>query len=477
MSVRINNSGSSGGGGAAQTPWTSDIDGAGYKLKNVLQIGVNTSSPVYPIDSVGLIHTIVYSAQSVSDASAVSAATDECGAGTYANGTVVDYLVYSYKISKDGVKFFSSGSQHAQITANCDLADLSIFVTIPSNADGVRILRSTDGIPTYTYYQDFPLNVGANHILDFGTGWTIGTTVTPTTPYTNLYGGLFEGYVGINNNNPAYPLDVNGIGNFTGNVIAPTFNSGTLSGNNSGDQDVSSFVVSGSDATLGNITVSSINGGSISGNNSGDQTDISGNAGTVTTNANLTGPVSSLGNTTTLTSQTGSGSKIVVDTGPTITNAFLSGSTNIGTVTTYNTIATVGNGVPVERALVNLATQSAAKTTTTIFTPSITAIYRISVYLQITRAASTSSILGGTSGVVITYNDGDGNVAQTDTVALQSAAGTVVTTVSTNTTATNLEGSKIIYAKSGVAVTYAIDYTSVGTTSMQYAAHLRMEEL
>ena len=38
--------------------------------------------------------------------------------------------------------------------------------------------------------------------------------------------------------------------------------------------------------------------GNTSGTNTGDQTNISGNAATVTTNANLTGPVTSVGNAT-----------------------------------------------------------------------------------------------------------------------------------------------------------------------------------
>ena len=39
---------------------------------------------------------------------------------------------------------------------------------------------------------------------------------------------------------------------------------------------------------------------SVSGTNTGDQTSVTGNAGTVTTNANLTGPVTSVGNATTI---------------------------------------------------------------------------------------------------------------------------------------------------------------------------------
>lgn len=45
---------------------------------------------------------------------------------------------------------------------------------------------------------------------------------------------------------------------------------------------------------------------------------ISGNAATVTTNANLTGPITSSGNATAVASQTGTGSKFVMDTSPSL---------------------------------------------------------------------------------------------------------------------------------------------------------------
>ena len=50
---------------------------------------------------------------------------------------------------------------------------------------------------------------------------------------------------------------------------------------------------------------------------------ISGNAATVTTNANLTGPITSVGNTTSVASQTGTGSKFVMDTAPTLVTPVL----------------------------------------------------------------------------------------------------------------------------------------------------------
>jgi hypothetical protein len=76
--------------------------------------------------------------------------------------------------------------------------------------------------------------------------------------------------------------------------------SGTSSGTNTGDQttivgitgSLSEFntALAGADFATG--------GGTATGTNTGDQTNISGNAATVTTNANLTGPVTSTGNAT-----------------------------------------------------------------------------------------------------------------------------------------------------------------------------------
>lgn len=135
-----------------------------------------------------------------------------------------------------------------------------------------------------------------------------------------------------------------------------------------------------------------------------------------------------------------------------------------------------GAGLISSVASTDLTAQTAAITATTLFTPSTTGMYRLTVYLQVTTPAGVSSVLGGASGVVITYNDGDGNVAQTDTMGLFAPNGTVVSTINTNTTTTNLTGSIEIYAKTGVAIQYAIGYTSVGT-AMQYAAHLRLEKI
>lgn len=62
---------------------------------------------------------------------------------------------------------------------------------------------------------------------------------------------------------------------------------------------------------------------------------VTGNASTVTTNANLTGPITSVGNATSIASQTGIGSKFVVDTSPTLVTPVL----GVATATSINKVA------------------------------------------------------------------------------------------------------------------------------------------
>lgn len=61
---------------------------------------------------------------------------------------------------------------------------------------------------------------------------------------------------------------------------------------------------------------------------------ISGNAATVTTNANLTGVITSVGNATSIASQTGTGTKFVVDTSPTLVTPVL----GVASVTSINKV-------------------------------------------------------------------------------------------------------------------------------------------
>lgn len=83
----------------------------------------------------------------------------------------------------------------------------------------------------------------------------------------------------------------------------------------------------------------------------------------------------------------------------------------------------------------------------------------------------------GATGVTITYTDGTDSVAQSVVMSLTKQDGTVGINNAGNTTTTVLYGSIAVYAKTGVAIQYAIDYTSNTAAQMAYAARMRCEAM
>jgi hypothetical protein len=145
-------------------------------------------------------------------------------------------------------------------------------------------------------------------------------------------------------------------------------------------------------------------------------------------------------------------------------------ATDTNQVSVGPTPTTIGSPIA---AAVNLTAQTAAKAATTLFTPIVTGFFRISIALKLTTAG-TSPVVGP---VTITYTDGDGSVAQSIVMLLQSVTGTVVTTTVNNTTTTsNVNGSMVIFAKTAVAIQYAIAQSgTIG--SGQWSAHIRCEAM
>jgi hypothetical protein len=148
-----------------------------------------------------------------------------------------------------------------------------------------------------------------------------------------------------------------------------------------------------------------------------------------------------------------------------------------GKLVKYSNIATVDNGIPSELGHLDLPAQSAAITATTIYTPTVTGRYRISVYEKVTTVDGAASVLGGASGTVVTFTDGTDSVAQSITMALDNQAGTVQLFNAGNTTTTSLNGSCYIYAKTGVAIQIAVGYTSTTPGQMIFVLRATCEAM
>lgn len=134
--------------------------------------------------------------------------------------------------------------------------------------------------------------------------------------------------------------------------------------------------------------------------------------------------------------------------------------------------------IPVTRGASDLTAQTAALTSSALFTPSTTGMYRVTYYAKITTPG-TSSILGGTTGFVLNYTDGTDSVAQNLTLTEANQSGTILSIGTgnvTNTTAAVIYGTATVFAKTGVAMTYNLGYSSTGTV-MQYEVHVKAEAL
>jgi hypothetical protein len=147
------------------------------------------------------------------------------------------------------------------------------------------------------------------------------------------------------------------------------------------------------------------------------------------------------------------------------------GSLSLNTIIKYGGSSTIGQGVASEIVLVDLTAQTAAIAATNLTASAPrTGMYRITMSATITTAATTSSVLGGTNGFQI------GFTSPTDSVAKTTVAGNSVTSAA-NTTGTAIADTITVYAKTGTAISYQFDYTSIGGTSMVYELHLRLEAL
>jgi hypothetical protein len=116
-----------------------------------------------------------------------------------------------------------------------------------------------------------------------------------------------------------------------GNVVLLASNGGDVTGPaSSTNLAIPTFSGTGGKTLLNNSGVT-ITAGVITA--TGFSGPLTGNADTVTTNANLTGPITSVGNATSIASQTGTGTKFVVDTSPTLVTPTATTTIGVGAAT------------------------------------------------------------------------------------------------------------------------------------------------
>lgn len=160
-----------------------------------------------------------------------------------------------------------------------------------------------------------------------------------------------------------------------------------------------------------------------------------------------------------------------------------SGAISVGTtVSSYNGISTVSNGLPAILAKVDAVTQAAAISGAALYTVPASGAgqYEISWAAVVTQAATTSSTLGGTLGFQVTYTDNDTTASATTPGAGAPTAASNLAysqTNQNNTVGTQASGVVVVNAKASSSITYSFGYTSSGGTVMQYAIHIKVKFL
>lgn len=125
-------------------------------------------------------------------------------------------------------------------------------------------------------------------------------------------------------------------------------------------------------------------------------------------------------------------------------------------------------------ASVNLTAQGANIGGTTLITPGSNGMYRISCYVVVTRAATTSSTMP--SCLLFSYSDGDTAVTLTNFALTNISTCNLAGCGPPSSSGTPVAPGSYTFFAGPQPIQYATaNYASTGGTSMQYAIHVRLE--
>ena len=321
----------------------------------------------------------------------------------------------------------------------------SMFNTGGSGAVSLKAAENWTTIANGTYISIFATPIGSTSVAEqvrvLGSGLVgFGGVTTPTATVTVPIGGLY----GFDNGGTADTfLTRNGAG-----VISSSTNAG---GNQSGNFTANSF------SQTNNYIQINTSGVQIS---SAAYFGFSSTVGVVTIDSTITRAAAksfNFGNN---------------DASGTINAATVNGGTVVvaPTINATTTFQLAGNVVgKITAGTVDLITQAGDVGTTTLYAVPVSGagLYRVSAYIIVTQAATSSSTL---PSVVLTFFDLANLVQQTYTLVPASPTGNTLTTLAA--------GDFVMAAQALTNIQYAtINYASSGGTPMQYALHLRLEAM
>lgn len=384
------------------------------------------------------------------------------GTGTSLSQHVADTAHNGYLSSTDWNTF--NGKQAAGNYITALTGDVtasgpgSAAATLATVATGATVGSSTS-IPTFTFNNKGLVTSASGNAVIAPAGTLSGTTLNSTVVSSSL----------------------TSVGTLAGLSASGTINFSGLTASQAVFTDASKNLVSNAITGTGNVvmstsptlvtpalgTPSALVGTNITGTAAGLT------AGTVTTNANLTGPITSSGNATSIASQTGTGTTFAMSVAPAITGAWTltDAGTIINATTSSKVLALSLSGMTAARTLTLASNQT---TTQTLTIPNITGADTLATLALAQTFSGADTFSASGTALTVTNNAlvggqlGVGAIGAT--ALLQVGGGTnpltgttqrgIISNITGTSAATSVIQGLVVLCTSGAAVTNVEHYIS-----------------